>query len=310
MIKRIFLPLLSAILIITCARKLPPPNPDIFPPEIEDYSVPNNYTIKIKFNENLSSKVDLEKFSILSQKETLKIKNILVEKEFLTILTEPQKPINYTIFGEIEDLNNNLSRWKIKFKGNPNPDTIKPFIKNITINQEKIEINFSEPIFDTNLYYLLSPSLPIETVWSQDRKSLIFLFREKPKEFCSFLILPTLKDLGGNYLVSGEAVFQIFDTTIKFINLTGKIFLQESLVNNSLVIFKKEDFISFTLTKKDIFKTKIKEGKYQIISLLDQDWDFLPEFYNIEEKIIEKDTTITIFLSPIKERKRIDEYLK
>lgn len=310
MIKRIPLLLLSFLLIIICARKLPPPNPDIFPPEIEDYFVPNNYTIKIKFNENLSPIVDLEKFFIRSEKETLKIKNIFIEKDFLTIITAEQKPVNYFLSGEVKDLKNNTSRWKIKFKGNPNPDTIKPFIKNITVNQEEIKIDFSEFLFDTNLYYLLSPPLPVETVWSEDKKNLTFLFKEKPKEFCSFLILPTLKDLGNNYLVSSEAVFQIFDTTIKFINLMGKIFLKESLVDNALIIFKKEDFFSFVLTKKGIFKTKIKTGKYQIISLLDLDWNFIPEFYSIEEIIIEKDTTITIFLSPTKERKRIDEYFK
>ncbi len=310
MIKKIFLFLLSSLLINTCARKLPPPNPDIFPPEIEDYSIPNNYTIKIKFNENLYPKVDLEKFSILSEKESLKIKNIFVENDFLTIITDKQKSVNYFLSGEVMDLKNNLSRWKIKFKGNPNPDTIKPFIKNITINQEEIKIDFSEPLFDTNLYYLLSPPLPVETVWSNDKKSLTFLFKEKLKEFCSFLILPTLKDLDNNYLISGEQVFQIFDTTIKFINLVGKIFLEESLVDNAIIIFKKEDFISFGLTKKGVLKTKIKEGKYQIISLLDSDWDWIPEFYSIEEKIIEKDTTITIFLFPTKERKRIDEYFK
>ncbi|MEO0097925.1 MAG: hypothetical protein ABIK78_07535 [candidate division WOR-3 bacterium] len=311
MTKRIFLPLLSAILIITCARKLPPPNPDIFPPEIEDYSVPNNYTVKIKFNENLSPNINLKNFLIFSQRESLKIKSIFVENEFLTIITDKQKSINYLLSGKVSDTTNrNFSKIKIKFKGNPNPDTIKPFIKNITINQEEIKIDFSEPLFDTNLYYLLSPSLPVETVWSKDKKSLIFLFKEKPKEFCSFLILPTLKDLGSNYLVSGEAVFQIFDTAIKFINLAGKVLLQESLIDNSLIIFKKEDFISLNLTKKGIFKTKVKEGKYQIVSLLDTNWDFIPEYFNLEEKIIEKDTTITIFLSPIKEQKRIDEYLK
>lgn len=307
--RKIFL--FSFLLIIGCARKLPPPNPDIFPPEIEDYFTPNNYTIKIKFNENLSPKIDLTAFSILSEKETLKIKEILIENEFLTVITDKQKPLNYLLFGKVSDTTNrNLSKVKIKFKGNPNPDTLKPFIKSISISKENIKINFSEPMIDTPLYYLLSPNLPVETVWSNDKKSLTLLFKEKPKEFSSFLILPTLKDFGNNSLLNGEAVFQIFDTAIKFINLTGKVFLKESLVNNSLVILKKDEFFSLTLTKKGVFKTKIKEGKYQIISLLDSDWDFLPEFYDISEKIIEKDTTLSIFLSPIKEAKRIDEYLK
>lgn len=309
--KRIFLFLLFSVLIITCARKLPPPNPDIFSPEIEDYFIPNNYTIKIKFNENISPLIDLKNFSIFSQTETLKIKNILIENKFLTIITDKQKPINYLLLGKVSDTTNrNFSKIKIKFKGNPFPDTVKPFIKSLTATQEKIEINFSEPILDTNLYYLLSPSLPIETVWGKDKKSLLFLFKEKPKEFYSFLILPTLKDLGGNRLIKGEEIFQNFDTTIKFISLTGKVFLQESGVDNSIIILKKEDFLSFALTKKGIFKTKAKKGKYQIISLLDTDWDFIPEFLSLEEKIIEKDTIITIFLSPTKEQKGINEYLK
>ncbi|MCX7836637.1 MAG: hypothetical protein N2323_01580, partial [candidate division WOR-3 bacterium] len=272
--------------------------------------IPNNYTIKIKFNENLSSEIDLTKFFILSEKETLKIKNIFVENEFLTIITEKQRPIDYLLFGGVKDLKNNFSSWKIKFKGNPNPDTVKPFIQNISINQKEIRINFSEPMKDTNLYYFLFPSTAIETIWNKDGKSLTFLFKEKPKEFCSFLILPTLKDLGENNLVEGKEAFEIFDTATKFINLTGKVFLKESLVNNSIIIFKKKDIFSFALTKKGVFKTKLKEGKYQIISLLDSDLDFLPEFYDITEKTIEKDTTISIFLLPVKEKKRIDEYLK
>lgn len=303
--------LIFSLLMIECARKLPPPNPDIFPPEIEDYFIPNNYTIKIKFNENLSSQIDLKNFLIFSQIETLKIRSIFVEREFLTIITEQQKPINYLLFGRVSDTTNrNFSQIKIKFKGNPNPDTVRPFIKNITINQEKIEINFSEPILDTNLYYLLSPPLPVDTIWTKDKKSLILLFKEKPKEFCSFIILPTLKDLGGNNLLKGEDIFQIFDTTIEFINLTGKVFLKESLVNNSIIIFKKENFLSFALTKNGAFKTKIKKGKYNIIALLDKDWNLIPEFYSTEEKTIEKDTSISIFLSPIKEEKKINEYLK
>lgn len=309
MIKKFLL--LSFLFIITCARKLPPSNPDIFPPEVEDYFVPNNYTIKIKFNENLSQNIDLKNFLIFSQEESLKIRSIFVENEILTIITDKQKSISYLLFGKVSDTTNrNFSKIKIKFKGNPFPDTIKPFVKNINVNHEKIKINFSEPLLDTNLYYLLSPSLIVETIWSKDKKSLTFLFKEKPKEFCSFVLLPTLKDWGGNNLKSGEEIFQIFDTTIKFINLTGKVFWQESLVDNSIIILKRDDFFSFALAKKGIFKTKIKKGKYQIISLLDRDWDFLPEFGGAEEKTIEKDTTILIFLLPIDKQKKIDEYLK
>jgi len=301
---------ITLLLIFGCARKLPPPNPDIFPPEIVDYFVPNNYTLKIKFNENLSPQIEKEKFIIFSSKETLKILSLFVEREFLTVITNPQKPLTYLIKGEISDLNNNLSHFKLRFKGNPLPDTIKPFIQNITINKEAILINFSEPMVTTDLYFLSSPIIT-ETLWQENKKNLLLKFKEEPKEFSSFIILPTLKDLGGNNLTEGEERFQIFDTAIKFINLTGKVFLKESLANNSILIFKNrnDNSIVFSLARKGIFKTKVKKGKHQLIALLDINLDFYPDFYGEEEQEWQTDTTIAINLLPVKEPKKLDEYL-
>jgi hypothetical protein len=301
---------ITLLLIFSCARKLPPPNPDIFPPEIVDYFVPNNYTLKIKFNENLSPQIDKEKFIIFSSKETLKILSLFVEKEFLTIITNPQKPLTYLIKGEISDLNNNILRFKLRFKGNPLPDTIKPFIQNIIINKEGISISFSEPLVTTDLYFF-SSAIIAETIWQEDKKNLLLKFKEEPKEFSSFIILPTLKDLGGNRLTAGEERFQIFDTAIKFINLTGKVFLKESLSDNSILIFKNknDNSLSFSLAKKGIFKTKVKKGKYQLVALLDTDLDFYPDFYYQEEQEWQTDTTIFINLLPVKEPKKLDEYL-
>jgi len=299
------------LLIFGCAQKLPPPNPDIFPPEIVDYFVPNNYTLKIKFNENLSPQIEKEKFIIFSSKETLKILSLFVEKEFLTIITNPQKPITYWLKGEARDLNNNLSHLKLKFKGNPLPDTVKPFIQNITINKEAVLISFSEPLVTNNLYFLAS-TIIAETIWQEDKKNLSLKFKEAPKEFSSFIILPTLKDLGGNPLAEGEEKFQIFDTAIKFINLAGKVFLKESLVENSILIFKNknDNSLAFSLTKKGNFKTKVKKGKYQLIALLDINLDFYPDFSYEAEQEWQTDTTITINLLPIKEAKKLDEYLQ
>lgn len=289
-------------LLLFCAKKLPPPSPDRFPPRVKEIRPLYNNTLLIFFNEPLdTTSLNPSNFSLTKDTQHIQIRNLAFFNEkntTLQIITASLNPEEkYTIKGFVKDKNKNQAFFSKSFKAIAKRDTIPPEIEKIspttmfTSFPYNIRLKFSEPLdtLSSKLNFLSS----IKDIYIEITKGIKevkitvkdTIYKKTP---FSFLILPTLYDFSKNPVLRYYSFFFIADTTLPIKTVIGKIEGEAKNENIVITAFYKQHLETCAISDTTgFFKLNlIQKDSIRLICFSDTNRDLYSEFFY--DTLIEK----------------------
>ena len=319
--------------ILACAQKMLPPSPDRFPPRLEEIEVQNRTKINLSFNEDITPKAIIkDSFLITSiSNETLLIKELTIGRKdnIITLITEKQQPIRYSVLAKVSDMEGNRAKVQAHFKGSVIKDTFPPRITNISpktgaVKQKRnvrTEVRFSEEV-DTVIpvsWIVLPKDLKdrFKTLWYPDHRQLTFTLSDSlgRDTIVYFTLLRSVFDFEGNRLLAPGFTFFTSDTLLNTKLVTGEITYKNKPVADGLVIFSTtgDSIKSVALTPVDSissFAIQIRPGIYDVTAVADTNFD---DRIDLSGKIQSFNTTaekLVIEVYPDSLAKKLDWYLR
>ncbi|MEO0115372.1 MAG: Ig-like domain-containing protein [candidate division WOR-3 bacterium] len=281
--------------ILACAQKMLPPSPDRFPPKLVEVEVRNRTKINVKFNEDIDPEnIIKDSFLIIALNETLTIKEISVGRKsnVITLITEKQNPVQYSLQAIVADLAGNWAKIRTRFYGSIVKDTIPPRIAEIlpkigaTKLKKNIRINirFSEEI-DTLFpakWILLPKTLAnrFTSQWQSDYKNLSLTMSDSlgSDTIVYFVLTRQIFDFEGNRLLAAGFTFFTSDSVLNTKLVTGKVTTGNRPVTDCFILFAKTTDTNQTVAiiptdTLGTFSIQIREGIYNVIAIADTNFD-------------------------------------
>lgn len=294
--------------LLSCAKKALPPSPDRFGPRLLEITSPHRTQVILTFDEGIKE----GKFLIFSAGETIGIRSIKIGEKKVNIYTQPLKKESYFLTGEVSDLFDNLRELKVRFSGSAERETVKPEIKDISLVKDGLMVSFSEPMETTNFQFFVAPNKKedFSIFWSEEKDKVILRWSEIFNlPYISFLILPSLTDLGGNRLREGKFYQKIFDTLIVTQRQEGKVLWQNKGVEGA-IIFLADSFRFFALSDKNgNFRLDLPLGVYKLVGIYDEEKDGLVDFFITTDLEVPTES-VFLRIRPEEKKKPIAEYLQ
>lgn len=311
-----------------CAKKLPPPNTDRFPPTLLNVAVINQNRIDLTFDEPIAvQNSHPADFSIVSAAgETLGLLAIAAgpEPTGLTLLTQRQTRVRYTLQGAVQDIARNSAWFRVSFTGSLRRDTIppaitafvpKPFSTGLRRNIA-VSFRFSKPL-DT----ITCPEplvLPgnlrarFQRTWNPGLTGLQFSLRDSlgPDTLVSFVLRPALSDFAGNRLrQTGYTIFAA-DSQLPGALHWGRLLLRDtrkgSLSGMALVIIEQPEPVSIAVGRHDgSFVFCIRDTTYSVWAVADTDLDGYTDLSCRKMHVAPGDSLVLV-LEPETLRKHLD----
>ncbi|MEO0094053.1 MAG: Ig-like domain-containing protein [candidate division WOR-3 bacterium] len=318
--------------ILACAQKMLPPSPDRFPPKLVEVEVRNRTKINVKFNEDIDPEnIIKDSFLIIALNETLTIKEISVGRKsnVITLITEKQNPVQYSLQAIVADLAGNWAKIRTRFYGSIVKDTIPPKILEISPKigttklkkNIKINIRFSEEI-DTLLpakWILLPKTLAsrFTSQWQSDYKNLSLAMADSlGNDTIVYFLLPRqVFDFEGNRLSAPGFTFFTSDSMLNTKLVTGKVRSNNRPISDGLVIFAKgadsnQALAIIPTDTSGAFSIQIREGIYNVIAIADTNFDNRIDLSNKIPNFDTKAETLLIEVYSDTLKKNLDWYLQ
>ena len=166
-----------------CAKKMLPPSPDRFAPRLEEVRTRNRVRLELMFDEGIKAEdLAVDSFEITGPDGSpLTIRGAAGGRRggSVELWTTPQAPVVYEVRGAVVDDAGNPGRFRARFRGSDQVDTVPPRVKRITPipgsagqKMPSVRLEFSEPV-DTaeGISWLFVPArwdTAFEPNWASD----------------------------------------------------------------------------------------------------------------------------------------------
>ncbi|MEO0131504.1 MAG: Ig-like domain-containing protein [candidate division WOR-3 bacterium] len=317
------------LVLLGCAKKMLPPSPDRFPPQLLEIDPKTSTRLDLIFNEDIVPVIDsAHRLYITNNIDTLQIIAIITKGSRVSLYTRPlMTNTRYQIRGSFMDQAGNAAVIKKTFRSALQPDTVDP---RVTSTYPKpgsvlkvfrgiyIDFTFSEPVdSQSDIHFTVSPLAKnkIKYEFSNDRHTLTFLYPDTLtyRGLIYFLLLPSITDLANNRLKNFGYTYFTTDSTLTIKTVRGKLLSQNIPVSNGIVIFERDNLKAFTITEKDgTFSCQLELGTYSVSAIADTNWDFYVDLISAKSEIAVDTTQIevpTINLFPAATKIYLNEYL-
>lgn len=284
--------LVVGLLLLACARKEMPPNPDRFPPHLAGINAVNQFRVDLVFDEPMQqSKLNVNDFLVCGPSgDTLKLLAVSggADPATLTLSTKRQTVEKYIVTGMGKDLAGNPTHFKHAFTGSARPDTVGPELSSIQprafSTRERanvvLTLNFSKPI-DTltlsRLWFLPSSiSSRFKPAWDPTLSAVKFTLSDTlgPDTTVSVIVPPYLKDFSGNRL--GHPGFTVFTSeSLALPKLVhGRLESGDKPVPDGYVILSQAQPALAAVSRTDgTFMLRAKDQPYAVMALADTNRD-------------------------------------
>ena len=284
--------LVIALLILACARKAPPPNPDRFPPHLTEIQPVNRNRVDLIFDEAIQQTgVSANDFAILTARgETLKLLTVSggMDAATLSLLTEQQAAQKYTLTGQAHDRAGNPTRFTRNFFGSIRQDTVGPSVNSVSPRafttglrrNVTITVAFSKPIDTLTLHevWILPPALSarFKREWDAALSAVRFRLADSlgPDTTVTFILPPYIKDFVGNRL--DHAAFTAFrtDTTALPRVVQGRLEVGDKPVADGYLVLAETLPALAVLSRSDgSFSLRVRKQSYSVTALTDTNRD-------------------------------------
>jgi hypothetical protein len=313
------------LLLPACAHKAAPPNPDRFPPSLEDLTVVNKNRVDLTFDKpmNSSGLADSD-FSIVSLTgDTLPLLSIAVSSDgtMYSLLTNQQDRVLYDLKGQVHDASGNPLRFTHRFKGSDRPDTILPTVtfSSPGLYASRIRSNvvvgfsFSKPIDTLSFHdFLVLPEslrTQFSRKWSTALTDVNFSLKDSlpPGIVVTFIIPPSFADFAGNRPLYGGFTVFTSDSAAPPHLVKGRLASGAHPPRNGYVILRQHDRpMLATLSRGDgSFSLRADSEPYEVVAAADTNYDGRVELVCIRDSAILPDSFVMQLL-PDTMRPRLD----
>jgi hypothetical protein len=280
------------VLLVACAKRLPPPNPDRFAPSFQGLNVVNQNRLDLVFDEPMSQKdMSLADFAIVTANgDTLGLLAAAFSPDGATIslLTRRQRSEKYTLTGSALDVAGNGTRFQRRFVGSSRPDTVAPMITGIaprnyaTRVRKGVIVSFSfSKATDTMTYggvIVLPAGLEsrFDRKWSTGLDNLQFTLKDSlgPDTTVSFILLPMVRDFAGNHLRQAAYTSFTSDSLLLPRLVKGKLTFEGKPPVNGYVVLGQDAPVAATPVRSDgSFTLRARPVDYSVLAAADTNYD-------------------------------------
>ncbi len=327
-----------------CAKKMLPPSPDRFTPNLEEIVTRNRVRLELRFDEDLDpTRISADSFTIQGPEGrslTVRVATAGRRTGTVELWTEPQEPVLYRITGTVADRAGNIRRFNSRFRGSARMDTIAPRVLKITPEPGSagrrrpiVRIDFNEPV-DTapGLSFLFVPAAAdsfFHTRWEPDGQTVIWQLGERGEGgkdstlggrdsvadvrailsgVIYFALLPGVTDLEGNR--SEEPVFTYFtaDSALSALPVRGRVVSSTSW-QVALVFFYSPISPGLAVVRADgSFSTVLAAGKYRVWAAADENGDNQAELVSPTTEFATEQESLNLHLQYSETRKPLAAY--
>lgn len=280
------------LLVLACAKKALPPNPDRFPPHLAEVQAVNRNRVDLIFDEAMQQKdVSVSDFTVLTARgETLKLLAVSggTDAATLSLLTAQQAALKYTLTGFAHDQAGNPTRFTRGFFGSIRPDTVGPTVSSISPRafstglrrNVTVMVAFSKTIDTLTMreVWILPAGLAarFKREWDPSLSAVRFVLADSlgPDTTVTFILPPYIKDFVGNRL--DHAGFTVFrtDTTALPRVVSGRLEAGGKPVSDGYVVLADEQPALAVVSRSDgSFSLRARKQPYAATALADTNRD-------------------------------------
>ena len=286
-----------ALLVLACAKKGMPPNPDRFPPSLLDFTVVNQNRLDLTFDEPMAQKdlpgglAHLSDYSITGLGgDTLPVLGVAFspDQTVISLLTRRQQREKYVLKGITRDVAGNTVRFARQFQGSTRPDTIAPAIISVSPRMHATNLHrdvavtfiFSKPI-DTLTFggFLVLPSSlsgRFSPRWNPGLNGIQFMLADSLGRgtVVSFLVPPVFRDFAGNHPAQAGYTSFSSDSLVLPGLVKGRLEVEGGPARNAFILLEQDEPLLATIGREDgSFVLRAKKEPYAVVALADTDYD-------------------------------------
>jgi hypothetical protein len=302
---------------LSCAKKMLPPSPDRFRPNLLEVDTKTRSQVELVFDEEIDgNKLQPDSFVMTGAAgDTVKLLGVSSGRQSDRVLlwTPIQSAGLYELRGRVQDRAGNPTRFRARFRGSTRQDTIAPRVTRITPGPATtsmkravtIRVDFSEAV-DTagKVDYMLVPS-DLDTLftkaWSTDWQQMGLVYRDSlpVSGIVYVLIQPGVRDLEGNRSRGPAFTYFTPDTVFEAAPVRGRARHKAGLLGTGTVYFQQERTAGIAPVLSDgSFSTRLKKGEYRVIAAADTNGDGVADLSSPEQGFNTDAESLDIELGP------------
>jgi hypothetical protein len=314
--------LVIVLLVLACAKKALPPNPDRFPPHLAEVQAVNQNRVDLVFDEGMQQKgLNVGDFLIATVRgETLKLLAASggTDPATLTLLTDRQAEVKYLLTGTAHDQAGNPTRFTRAFFGSARPDTVGPLVSGVgprpfstgLRSNVTVTFAFTKPIDTLTLqqFWVLPPRVGarFRREWDPALSAVRFILADSlgPDTTVTFILPPYLKDFAGNRLDGAAFTTFTSDTAALPRVALGRLAAADKPVGDGYVVLGQAGPKLATVSRSDgSFGLRTRNEAYAVTALADTNSDGVVDLSAFRANAtlpdtlvmqLEKDTTRTL----------------
>jgi len=316
------------LLVLACAKKAMPPNPDRFPPHLAEMRAVNRNRVDLIFDEAMQQKgASVSDFTVLTARsETLKLLAVSggTDAATLSLLTARQAALKYTLTGSALDQVGNPTRFTRSFFGSIRQDTVGPMVSSISPRafsvglrrNVTVTVAFSKPIDTLTLseVWILPAGLTarFKREWDPTLSAVRFMLSDSlgPDTTVTFILPPYIKDFVGNRL--DHPAFTVFrtDTTALPRVVQGRLEAGGKPVADGYVVLAEEHPALAVVSRSDgSFSLRAGKQPYSATALADTNRDGVVDLSAFRPSA-ELPDTLKMKLEPDTTGKRVESFFR
>lgn len=329
MIRRLVKLGLLALAAAGCAKKLPPPSPDRFPPRLERVVTRSRTQFELEFDEPVEpAATPVESLQLAGPAGPVVVRGVSRGRgdTRLLVWSAVQSPGVYEVRGRAADRAGNSVRFRGRFKASERVDTIAPRVVALEPRPGtarvraglRVVVRLSEPA-DTAVglrWFFVPAGLDsvFRSAWDRDWQTLSFGSRDSlvPGMIVSFVVPAGWRDLEGNRARFAAATVFYSDSAPPPALCSGVVGVADSAgaVAGAVVFVEDErGTVAVAAVEPDgRFTFRLPVGRFSVFAAADTDGDTRAELVGPKVEFAAPAESLRLLLAPVPELRPLDAY--
>ncbi len=313
--------------LLACAKKMPPPNPDRFPPRVEGITTRTRTQFEIAFDEPVEpAATPLESLTLqAADGGTLVVRGVSRGRgdSRLLVWTEALEPGIYEVRGRAADRAGNSVRFRSRFRAGTRADTVPPRVAAIDPRpgtdrvrySPRVTVRLSEPADTTaGVSWFFAPAW-LDTLfrraWERDWQSFALGYRDSlPPGLVAYFVVPAgWRDLEGNRARFTAATFFACDSAPALELVAGVVTGGDSLVRGGIVFVESARTVAATAVEPSgRFALRLAPGSYWAQAVADTSGNGLVDLASDRVSFTSPQESLRLDLRPVQQGLPPDAY--
>jgi hypothetical protein len=314
-------------LLAACAKKLPPPSPDRFPPRVDRVLTRTRTQVELEFDEAVEPAATAAESLVLTGPDGVRVPVRGVSRgrgdARLLVWTPVLAEGVYEIRGKAADRDGNGVRFRARFRASARADSVAPRIAALDPRpgaervrfSPRVTVRLSEPA-DTTLgvkWFFVPAGFDtlFRRVWEKDWQSFGLGFRDSlPAGLTAYLVIPAgWADLEGNRARLAAATYFSTDSAPGLALVAGRASSGDSILRGGVVLVESEHTVAAAAIEPGgRFASRVRPGDYRVLAVADTSGDGMADLVSQAVEFTAPAASLELKLEPAQAQLPIDAY--